>query len=111
MLFGSTSPPVVRVIFVSIREEDNRVPLLFAFDAGRPAPPPLLMLGGVTIALLLLGRLLGRDTEVETTAREDGGADSLVHSPQFLITRETVSLMRTQWKRSAIEAVVLFIPA
>lgn len=86
-------------------EEDNRVPLLFSFDAERPAPLPLLSLEGVIIALLLLGR----DTEVETTAREDGGA--LVHSPQFLITRETVSLMRTQWKRSAIEAVVLFIPA
>lgn len=90
---------------MSTREEDNRVPLLFSFDAVHPAPPPLLLLEGVIIALLLLGR----DTEVETTAREDGGA--LVHSPQFLITRETVSLIRTQWKRSAIEAVVLFIPA
>lgn len=83
------------------------MPLLFSFDTVRPAPPLLMLLGGVMIALLLLGR----DTEVETTAREDGGAESLVHSPQFLITRETVSLMRTQWKRSAIDAVVLFIPA
>lgn len=90
---------------MSTREEDNRVPLLFSFDAVRPAPPSLLLLGVAIIASLWLGR----DTEVETTAREDG--DALVHSPQFLITRETVSLMRTQWKRSAIEAVVLFIPA
>lgn len=95
------------MIFVSTREGDNRVPLLFSFDTVRPAPPLLMLLGGVMIALLLLGG----DTEVETTAREDGGAESLVHSPQFLITRETVSLMRTQWKRSAIDAVVLFIPA
>lgn len=90
---------------MSTREEDDRVMLLFSFDAARPAPAPPVVLGGLITALLLLGR----DTEVETTAREDGGA--LVHSPQFLITRETVSLMRTQWKRSAIEAVVLFIPA
>lgn len=90
---------------MSNREEDDRVMLLFSFDAVRPEPPPLVVLRGLIIALLLLGR----DTEVETMAREDGGA--LVHSPQFLITRETVSLMRTQWKRSAIEAVVLFIPA
>lgn len=90
---------------MSTRDEDNRLALLFSFDAVRPAPPSLLLLGEEIIALLWLGR----DTEVETTAREDG--DALVHSPQFLITRETVSLMRTQWKRSAIEAVVLFIPA
>lgn len=75
---------------MSTREEDDRVPLLFSFDAVRPAPPSLLLLGRVVTALS------GRDTEVKTTAREDGHAESLVHSPQFLMTRETVSLMRTQ---------------
>lgn len=94
MLFGSMSRSgVVIMILVPTPDEDNSVPLLFSFDAVRPSPPPLSLLGGVIILLPLLR--IG--AEVEAAAREDGGAKSLVHSPQFLITRETVSLMRTQW--------------
>lgn len=94
MLFGSMSRSgVVIMILVPTPDEDNSVLLLFSFDAVRPSPPPLSLLGGVIIVLPLLR--IG--AEVEAAAREDGGAKSLVHSPQFLITRETVSLMRTQW--------------
>lgn len=88
MLFGSTSPPVVRMILVPTPEEDNSAPLLFSFGAVCPPLP----LGGIIVLLLL--RI---DAAVEAVVCEDGGARSLVHSPQFLITRETVSLMRTQW--------------
>lgn len=94
MLFGSTSRlDVERMMLVPTTDEDNSVPLLFSFDAVHPLLPPLQLLGGVMVVLLLLR--IG--AEVEAVACEDGGAESLVHSPQFLITRETVSLMRTQW--------------
>lgn len=93
MLFGSISRSgLVIMILVPTPDEGNSVPLLLSFDAVRPSPPPLPLLGGVTIVLPLL-----RIGAVEAAAREDGGAKSLLHSPQFLITRETVSLMRTQW--------------
>ena len=93
MLFGSMSRSgVVIMMLLPTPDEDNSVPLLFSFDAVRPSPPPPSLLGGVIIVLPLL-----RIGAVEAAARETGGAKSLVHSPQFLITSETVSLMRTQW--------------
>lgn len=94
MLFGSTSRlGVVGMILVPTPDKGSSVPLLISFDAVRPPLPLLPLLGGVILVLLLLR--IG--AEVEAAAREDGSAKSLVHSPQFLITRETVSLMRTQW--------------
>lgn len=74
-------------------DEENVVSLLISFNAVRSPLPPLPLLRGVVIEL----PLLRRGAEIETVAREDGSVKSLVHSPQFLITRETVSLMRTQW--------------
>ncbi len=52
-----------------------------------------------------------RFTPLAATSEGDWVFPNSLHSEQFLITSETVSLMRLQWYRSAIRAVVLLMPA
>lgn len=72
---------------------------------------------GIWLELLLLfsfrGRDCGADPDVwmSPNVREAGdGRMVSLQSGQFLITRLTVSLIRTQWYFSAIVAVVLLMP-
>lgn len=64
----------------------------------------------VWLLLLLLLLLSEVGLPPAVVAEEEGNLVDSLQSGQFLMTRLTVSLMRTQWYFSAIVAVVLLIP-